>query len=61
MSRKFFAFIVWSILLLVAMILQPEFNEKTIEWYRDNKAWWQKQLWMREIPIISASGKRELH
>jgi dTDP-glucose 4,6-dehydratase len=34
---------------------------KTIEWYRKNTDWWKKQLWMREIPIITASGKRELH
>ena len=34
---------------------------KTIEWYRNNIDWWKKQLWMREIPIITASGKRELH
>ncbi|MDP6683028.1 MAG: GDP-mannose 4,6-dehydratase [Desulfobacterales bacterium] len=35
--------------------------EKTIQWYQDNALWWEKQLWMREIPIISASGNRELH
>jgi dTDP-glucose 4,6-dehydratase len=34
---------------------------RTIAWYRDNEDWWKKQLWMREIPIIAASGKRELH
>ena len=34
---------------------------KTIEWYRKNTDWWKKQLWMREIPVITASGKRELH
>jgi dTDP-glucose 4,6-dehydratase len=33
----------------------------TIEWYSENVEWWKKQMWMREIPIISASGKRELH
>lgn len=35
--------------------------EKTIKWYKDNKKWWEKQLWMRAVPIISKSGKRELH
>lgn len=35
--------------------------EKTIEWYKDNRKWWEKQLWMRHIPIITSSGKRELH
>ena len=34
---------------------------KTIEWYRDHRAIWQKQLWMRDIPIVTASGKKELH
>jgi dTDP-glucose 4,6-dehydratase len=34
---------------------------KTITWYRENRPWWEKQSWMREIPIITASGKRELH
>lgn len=35
--------------------------ERTIAWYKDNEDWWLKQLMMREIPIISVSGKRELH
>jgi dTDP-glucose 4,6-dehydratase len=35
--------------------------QKTIEWYSANSEWWRKQMWMREIPIIAASGKRELH
>ena len=35
--------------------------QRTIEWYRNNADWWKKQLWMREIPIITASGNRELH
>jgi dTDP-glucose 4,6-dehydratase len=34
---------------------------RTIEWYRENRPWWEKQLWMRTIPIITKSGKRELH
>lgn len=34
---------------------------KTIEWYRHNRKWWEKQLWMRAVPIITRSGKRELH
>lgn len=45
---------------------QPEVSwekglEKTIEWYRENRPWWEKQLWMRAVPIITKSGKRELH
>lgn len=35
--------------------------EKTIAWYEDNRPWWEKQLWMRSVPIITKSGKRELH
>jgi len=35
--------------------------ERTIEWYRQNRSWWEKQLWMRAVPIITRSGKRELH
>jgi dTDP-glucose 4,6-dehydratase len=35
--------------------------EHTIAWYQANRPWWQKQLWMREIPIITKGGKRELH
>lgn len=35
--------------------------EHTIQWYRDHEDWWCPQVWMRHIPIITASGKRELH
>jgi dTDP-glucose 4,6-dehydratase len=35
--------------------------KETIRWYKDNAEWWRKQLWMREIPIFTATGKRELH
>jgi dTDP-glucose 4,6-dehydratase len=35
--------------------------ERTIAWYRENRPWWEKQLWMREIPIITKTGKREMH
>ena len=35
--------------------------DQTIRWYRDHEAWWRPQVWMRHIPIISVSGKRELH
>lgn len=34
---------------------------QTIEWYKNNQEWWERQIWMRAIPIISAAGKRELH
>lgn len=34
---------------------------KTIEWYLTNQKWWEKQLWMRTIPIITRSGQKVLH
>ncbi len=34
---------------------------KTIDWYRQHRDVWQKQLWMREIPIVTRSGRKELH
>jgi len=35
--------------------------ETTIQWYRENRRWWEKQLWMRAVPIITKTGKKELH
>jgi len=35
--------------------------KKRLKWYKNNRDWWEKQRWMREIPIISATGNRELH
>lgn len=35
--------------------------KKTIEWYKNNKEFWEKQLWLKEIPIITENGNRELH
>ncbi|HEX8949592.1 MAG TPA: GDP-mannose 4,6-dehydratase [Dissulfurispiraceae bacterium] len=35
--------------------------ERTMKWYRENRKWWEKQLWMRSVPIITKSGSRELH
>lgn len=34
---------------------------ETIEWYRKNEEWWRPQMWMRHIPITTASGKKEMH
>jgi dTDP-glucose 4,6-dehydratase len=33
----------------------------TIQWYKENRKWWEKQLWMRAVPIITKTGKKELH
>lgn len=35
--------------------------QKTIKWYTENRKWWEKQLWMRSVPIITKTGKKELH
>ncbi|MGN7613857.1 epimerase, partial [Magnetococcales bacterium HHB-1] len=35
--------------------------KRTIDWYRDNPEWWQKQMWMRTVPIVTAEGKVEWH
>ena len=33
----------------------------TIDWFTRKRSSWQKQLWMRHIPIRTAAGKIELH
>lgn len=33
----------------------------TIAWYEAHRDWWSKMLWMRDVPIITAAGKKELH
>lgn len=33
----------------------------TIEWYTANRHWWDRQVWMRQIPIITAAGRKEYH
>ncbi len=35
--------------------------EMTIKWYMENEDWWRKRLWLRDIPIVRADGKREFH
>lgn len=35
--------------------------EQTIHWYQNNRAWWEKLLWMRHVPIMTESGKVEYH
>jgi dTDP-glucose 4,6-dehydratase len=34
---------------------------RTIAWYRENRKWWEAQLWMRRVPIRTAEGKVEYH
>jgi dTDP-glucose 4,6-dehydratase len=35
--------------------------EKTAQWYCTQREIWRKQLWLREIPIVTRAGKKELH
>jgi len=35
--------------------------QDVVDWYTKNEEWWHDMMWMREIPIITASGKKELH
>ena len=35
--------------------------KRTIQWYRDHPKWWDKTLWLRKVPIRTASGKIEYH
>lgn len=35
--------------------------KKTVDWYTANRDWWANQLWMRSVPVITKSGKKELH
>ena len=30
---------------------------RTIEWYQQNRDWWQKLLWMRHVPMKAKDGK----
>ncbi len=34
---------------------------RTIRWYRRNRVWWEKQLWMRSIQITTKEGKKVVH
>jgi dTDP-glucose 4,6-dehydratase len=33
----------------------------TIDWFQNNRPWWEKQIWLRRIPIKTKSGKVEFH
>jgi dTDP-glucose 4,6-dehydratase len=28
----------------------------TVAWYRANRAWWERQLWMRSVPVVGPDG-----
>ncbi len=44
-----------------ALITWEEGLERTIRWYQENRKWWEKQRWMRAVPVITKRGKKELH
>ena len=33
----------------------------TISWYKNNKYMWEKQIWMRQVPIILKDGTKVIH
>jgi len=33
----------------------------TINWYKNNMKMWEKQIWMRQVPIILKDGKKVIH
>lgn len=35
--------------------------QATISWYRSHPKWWEKSLWLRQVPIRTTSGKVEFH
>lgn len=33
----------------------------TIDWYIENRSWWEPKIWMRYVDILTSEGKKELH
>lgn len=33
----------------------------TIKWFKNNKPYWEKQVWMRQVPIYLKDGKKVIH
>ena len=43
---------------------ETEFTDglnSTVEWYKQNRDWWHKLLWMRQVPIKFRDGRVEYH
>jgi dTDP-glucose 4,6-dehydratase len=32
---------------------------RTIDWYQENRSWWEPLRWMRTVPILTETGKME--
>jgi dTDP-glucose 4,6-dehydratase len=35
--------------------------KQTIDWYKNNEAWWRDLEWMKHVPIRTTDGKIEMH
>ena len=35
--------------------------EETIRWYADHRAWWERLLPMRQVPILTPNGERAFY
>lgn len=33
----------------------------TIQWYEENREWWERMLWLRQVPIVTKDGEKEFH
>jgi len=51
-TKKAYEFLNWK-----AVTKFEQGIESTIKWYQNNRKWWEKMLWMRQIPIITKEGK----
>lgn len=43
---------------------QVQFEEgilPTIRWYEENRDWWERILWLRQVPIVTEDGEKEYH
>lgn len=34
---------------------------RTIKWYSENREWWERILWLRQVPIVTKDGEKEFH
>lgn len=35
--------------------------DRVIAWYQKNRGWWEPQLWMRHIPVLTEDGKTVMY
>ena len=49
---------------LLGWMAKTRFEEglrKTIAWYHENPLWWEKQLWMKSVPVLTPEGEVEYY